>query len=70
MFYRVPAWPMMHEDNVYTCVGHPLRSDIERILETLLSCKSFEQAYDEIQRIKSVKGLALDDILQNCICLS
>lgn len=80
------AFEVVNEDNVYTCVGHPLRRDIERILETLLSSKSFEQAYDgnfvisiienassqhklslqytlEIQSIKSVKGLALDDIL-------
>lgn len=40
------AFDIVDEDNVYTCVGHPLRSDIERILETLLSCKSFEQAYN------------------------
>lgn len=40
------AFDVVNEDNVYTCVGHPLRSDIERILETLMSCKSFEQAYD------------------------
>ncbi|XP_013102568.2 replication factor C subunit 5 [Stomoxys calcitrans] len=57
------AFDVVNEDNVYTCVGHPLRRDIERILETLLSCKSFEQAYDDIQSIKSVKGLALEDIL-------
>lgn len=40
------AFDVVNEDNVYTCVGHPLRRDIERILETLLSSKSFEQAYD------------------------
>lgn len=40
------AFDVVNEDNVYTCVGHPLRSDIEKILETLLSCQSFEQAYN------------------------
>lgn len=40
------AFDEVNEDSVYTCVGHPLRRDIERILETLLSCKSFEDAYN------------------------
>ncbi|XP_017477172.1 PREDICTED: replication factor C subunit 5-like [Rhagoletis zephyria] len=57
------AFDVVNEDNVYTCVGHPLRSDIERTLQTLLSTEGFEEAYDEIHRIKSVRGLALSDIL-------
>lgn len=40
------AFDVVNEDNVYTCVGHPLRSDIERTLQTLLSTEGFEQAYD------------------------
>uniref|UniRef100_A0A1B0AK70 Activator 1 subunit 5 n=1 Tax=Glossina pallidipes TaxID=7398 RepID=A0A1B0AK70_GLOPL len=57
------AFATVDEDSVYTCVGHPLRRDIEKILETLLATKGFAQAYDDIQSIKSVKGLALEDIL-------
>lgn len=57
------AFDTVNEDNVYTCVGHPLRKDIERVLETLMSTESFEKAYDEIQKVKNAKGLALEDIL-------
>ncbi|XP_037934935.1 replication factor C subunit 5-like isoform X1 [Teleopsis dalmanni] len=80
------AFDIVNEDNVYTCVGHPLRKDIEHILQTLMSTENFETAYNgrhklhmfnnnwrtiqiifllllEIQGIKSVKGLALEDIL-------
>lgn len=57
------AFDTVNEDNVYTCVGHPLRKDIERILETLMSTESFEKAFDEIQKVKNAKGLALEDIL-------
>ncbi|XP_055909778.1 replication factor C subunit 5 [Eupeodes corollae] len=57
------AFDTVNEDNVYTCVGHPLRKDIERVLATLMSTESFEKAYDEIQKVKNAKGLALEDIL-------
>lgn len=40
------AFDVVNEDNVYTCVGHPLRSEIEHILETLLTAKSFEEAFN------------------------
>ena len=40
------AFDEINEDNVYTCVGHPLRKDIERILESLLSTESYEKAYE------------------------
>lgn len=51
------AFDVVNEDNVYTCVGHPLRSDIEKILETVLSCKSFEQAYNGKSCIPSISLL-------------
>lgn len=57
------AFDVVNEDNVYICVGHPLRIDIERILESLMTASDFEQCYDDIQKIKSGKGLALEDIL-------
>lgn len=31
------AYKNVNEDNVYTCVGHPLRKDIENIANWLLS---------------------------------
>lgn len=44
------AFATVDEDSVYTCVGHPLRRDIEKILETLLATKGFAQAYDGKKR--------------------
>lgn len=52
----------VNEENVYQCVGHPLRSDIENIVNWMLN-KDFTAAYNNIQQLKTVKGLALQDIL-------
>ena len=41
------AYDDVTEDNVYTCVGHPLRSDIENIVTWMLN-ESFKKAYDSI----------------------
>ncbi|XP_055387397.1 replication factor C subunit 5 isoform X2 [Condylostylus longicornis] len=57
------AFDIVNEINVYTCVGHPLRSDIERILLSLMSSTEFEKCYNEITKIKADKALALEDIL-------
>lgn len=40
------AFDEVNEDNVYTCVGQPKRADIQSIMETLLSCSSFRQAFE------------------------
>ncbi|XP_051163404.1 replication factor C subunit 5 [Leptopilina boulardi] len=50
------------EDNVYTCVGHPLPVDIKNILAWLLN-ETYQLAYCKIQDLKTRKGLALQDIL-------
>ncbi|XP_013405450.1 replication factor C subunit 5 [Lingula anatina] len=50
------------EDNVYTCVGHPLRQDIENIVNWMLN-EDFTTAYNNILNLKTLKGLALQDIL-------
>ncbi|XP_043463500.1 replication factor C subunit 5 [Leptopilina heterotoma] len=50
------------EENVYTCVGHPLPVDIKNILAWLLN-ESYQLAYCKIQDLKMRKGLALQDIL-------
>lgn len=56
------AYDEVNEDNVYTCVGHPLRRDIENIVNWLLN-ETFVSAYNNMLQIKTAKGLALQDIL-------
>jgi replication factor C subunit 3/5 len=56
------AYKNVTEDNVYTCVGHPLKNDIESIVKWLLS-ENFQVAYKNIKELKVIKGLALNDII-------
>lgn len=56
------AYKSVTEDSVYTCVGHPLKSDITNIVKWLLNEK-FNVAYEKINELKILKGLALQDIL-------
>lgn len=56
------AYDKVSEDTVYTCTGHPLRSDIANILDWMLN-KDFTAAYKNIMQLKTAKGLALHDIL-------
>uniref|UniRef100_A0A8C4ZEJ4 Replication factor C (activator 1) 5 n=1 Tax=Gadus morhua TaxID=8049 RepID=A0A8C4ZEJ4_GADMO len=57
------AYGKVTEETVYTCTGHPLRSDIANILDWSLN-KDFTAAYQRIlQPLKTLKGLALHDIL-------
>lgn len=56
------AYESVNEDNVYTCVGHPLRKDIENIVYWILN-ENFTTSYKHIMELKSAKGLALQDIL-------
>ena len=41
------AYEEVDEDNVYTCVGHPLRRDIENIVKWMLN-EDFVNAYNSI----------------------
>ena len=41
------AYDKVDEDSVYTCVGHPLRKDIENIVYWVLN-DSFTTAYNSI----------------------
>lgn len=50
------------EIKVYQCCGQPLKSDIENIIELLLN-SDIKTAYNEIQMLKVLKGLALQDII-------
>ncbi|OAD54788.1 Replication factor C subunit 5 [Eufriesea mexicana] len=56
------AFGAVTEENVYSCVGHPLPVDIKNIVNWLLN-ESYELCYCKIQDIKLKKGLALQDIL-------
>uniref|UniRef100_T1J2I6 Activator 1 subunit 5 n=1 Tax=Strigamia maritima TaxID=126957 RepID=T1J2I6_STRMM len=56
------AYDEVNEDNVYTCVGHPLKSDITNIINWMLN-DDFSTAFNNIIKIKTEKGLALQDIL-------
>lgn len=56
------AFRNVTEDNVYTCVGHPLRTDIENVVNWLLK-EDFKTTHSCIKELKVVKGLALSDII-------
>ncbi|KAK9729417.1 ATPase family associated with various cellular activities (AAA) [Popillia japonica] len=56
------AYKNVTEDNVYNCVGHPLKTDIENILKWLLN-DDVKSTYINIKELKTIKGLALSDIL-------
>lgn len=56
------AFDEVNEVNVYTCVGHPLKSDIRSIVNWLLN-DNFQAAYQNIREMQTLKGLALQDIL-------
>ena len=52
------AFDVVVENNVFTCVGHPLKSDIANIVNWMLN-DSFSDAYNKIQKLKILKGLSL-----------
>ncbi|XP_017121274.1 replication factor C subunit 5 [Drosophila elegans] len=59
----VMAFDKVNEDNVYMCVGYPLRQDIEQILKALLSGNSLESSFKTVESAKYARGLALEDII-------
>ncbi|XP_078682041.1 replication factor C subunit 5-like [Branchiostoma floridae x Branchiostoma belcheri] len=56
------AHDVVNEDNVYLVTGQPLRSDIANIVNWMLN-EDFTTAYNNIFQLKTLKGLALQDIL-------
>jgi replication factor C subunit 3/5 len=50
------------ENKVYLCCGHPLKSDINKIVDFLLK-SDIKTAYENIHKMKIEKGLALQDIM-------
>lgn len=53
---------VVNEESVYTCTGHPLKRDIQAIVEWMLQ-EDFHTAQEKIHILKQMKGLALQDIL-------
>lgn len=56
------AFPVVDENNVYSCTGNPLPADMQQIITWLLNSK-FDEALHNIHEMKTSKGLALQDIL-------
>ena len=54
----------VNEETVYTCTGRPKKQDIEKILEWLLN-NDFGTAYGNLTKLKTEKGLALQDIIES-----
>lgn len=52
----------VNEENVYLCTGNPLRKDIQQMIDWMLN-EDFTTAYKNIMEMKTLKGLALGDIL-------
>lgn len=54
---------IVNEDSVYTCLGHPLRSDIDTIITWLMNDDDFAKCFDKANNLKLNKGLSIVDIL-------
>ena len=63
------AFEVVNENNVFTCVGHPLKSDISNMVTWMLN-ENFTDAYNNIQELKILKGLSLQvrNDLSHLIC--
>ena len=53
------AYDKVDEDSVYTCVGHPLRKDIENIVYWVLN-DSFTTAYNSILSVPYFFGYKME----------
>ncbi|KAF9922067.1 hypothetical protein FBU30_007841 [Linnemannia zychae] len=56
------GYEVVDEDAVYNCTGNPHPSDIEAIVNSMLT-EDFTTAYSNISYLKTIKGMALQDIL-------
>jgi len=57
------SYPVINEDSVYSCTGNPQPKVITHILDVLLN-KNFQEAFNEIQKIQTDKGVSLVDIVK------
>ncbi|XP_055357733.1 replication factor C subunit 5-like [Paramacrobiotus metropolitanus] len=58
------AYANITADNVYSCAGHPLQSEIETAVTTMMN-KPFSEAADEVDDLRTGKCYAVQDILEN-----
>ncbi|TKR65218.1 hypothetical protein L596_025649 [Steinernema carpocapsae] len=56
------AFPVVNEENIYTCVGQPLPSVVKTILHTLLN-ETVEDGIEKISTLCSERCYALQDII-------
>ncbi|KAF9131328.1 Subunit of heteropentameric Replication factor C (RF-C) [Mortierella sp. 14UC] len=56
------GYEVVDEDAVYNCTGNPHPADIETIVNSMLT-EDFTTAYSNISYLKTIKGMALQDIL-------
>ncbi|KAF9289862.1 hypothetical protein BGZ68_008461 [Mortierella alpina] len=56
------GYDTVDEDAVYNCTGNPHPADIETIVNSMLT-EDFTTAYSNISYLKTIKGMALQDIL-------
>jgi len=56
------AYDIIGEAEVYNCTGHPHPSDIQAVVDSMLS-DEFTASYSMITKLKTERGLALQDLL-------
>ncbi|KAF9006113.1 P-loop containing nucleoside triphosphate hydrolase protein [Cyathus striatus] len=56
------AYDLIGETEIYNCTGNPHPSDIEAIVSSML-CDEFTTSYHMISKLKTERGLALQDLL-------
>lgn len=56
------AFNKVNEENVYNCVGHPSKNDMLNVINWLLN-DDFTTIYNRLIHLKTLRGYALQDIL-------
>jgi replication factor C subunit 3/5 len=56
------AFNLVNEENVYNCVGHPSKNDMLQVINWLLN-DDFSTIYNRLNHLKTLRGYALQDIL-------
>jgi replication factor C subunit 3/5 len=57
------AYSKVNEKYVNKCLGYPRKSDMDSIMNSLITC-SFAKAFDSILELKKKNGLSLTDIIR------
>jgi len=56
------AFDEVNEVNVHACVGHPLKRDVESVVDWMFN-DDFGSAYGRVRSLQTLKGLSLLDLL-------